>query len=109
MYARVSIYDIPGERAHEAVASFRDALEAIGAARGFEEAYFFISRDANRGLALTFWEDHDGMAASHVAATRLRGEAVRAVDGDVVLVDEYEVALHITPQAAVAQTVSLTD
>jgi len=100
MFARVSMYEIPGERAHEAVASFKDALETIAAARGFEEAYFFISRDANRGLALTLWEDHEGMAASHVSATRLRGEAVRAVDGEVVLVDEYEVALHVAPQPA---------
>ena len=101
MFARVSIYEIPGERAHEAVASFRGALEAIASARGFEEAYFLVSREADRALALTLWSDQDGMAASQVSATRLRGEAVRAVDGAVVIVDEYEVALHVEPQPAV--------
>ena len=99
MFARVSVYDIPGERAHEAVASFRNALEAIASARGFEEAYFFVSRESNRAMALTIWGDHDGMEVSRVSATRLRTEAVRAVDGDVILVDEYEVALHVESQA----------
>lgn len=108
MFARVSIYEIPGERAHEAVASFKDALETIAAVRGFEEAYFLVSREANRALALTMWEDHHSMVASRVSATRLRGEAVRAVDGDIVLVDEYEVALHVEPQPAVSQ-ISPTD
>ena len=40
MFARVSIYEIPGERAHEAVASFKDALETIATAR--------LSADAQR-------------------------------------------------------------
>jgi heme-degrading monooxygenase HmoA len=101
MFARVSVYDIPDDRSHEAVASFKGALEAIRASRGFEEAYFFVSRESHRALALTLWNDHDGMEASRVAATRLRGEAVRAVDGDIVLVDEYEVALHVESQPAV--------
>lgn len=95
MFARVSVYDIPGDRVHEAARSFRTALEAIGRARGFEEAYFLVSREEGRGLALTLWHDHDAMSASRVTATRLRGEAVRAVEGDVVMVDEYEVALHV--------------
>lgn len=97
MFARVSVYDIPEDRAHEAVGSFRTALETIATAVGFDEAYFLVSRDAGRALVLTLWRDHAGMAASRVSATRLRGEAVRAVDGDVVLVDEYEVALHVQP------------
>jgi heme-degrading monooxygenase HmoA len=95
MFARVSIYDIPGERIHEAAESFRNALEVIAAAHGFDQAYFLVSREEGRGLALTFWDDDDAMSASRVSATRLRGEAVRAVDGDVVLVEEYEVAVHV--------------
>ena len=96
MFARVSIYDIPADRVREAVGSFDAALQAIAHARGFGEAYFLASRDEGRALVLTTWEDHGSMAASQVAATRLRGEAVRAVDGNVVMVDEYEVALHVT-------------
>jgi heme-degrading monooxygenase HmoA len=95
MFARVSIYDFPGDRANEAVSSFGTALESISAARGFNEAFFFVSRDAGRGLVLTLWDDRDGMTASNVSASRLRGEAIRAVDGDIVTVDEYELALHV--------------
>ena len=32
------------------------------------------------------------MAASRMTATRLRGEAIRALDGDVLSTEEYEVA-----------------
>jgi heme-degrading monooxygenase HmoA len=100
MFARVSVYDIPGERAAEAARSFRAALDAIGGAPGFEEAYFLVNRDEGRGVALTLWRDHDAITASRVAATRLRGEASRAVDGDVVMVDEYEVAVHLVGSGA---------
>ena len=75
MFARVSAYDIPDGRANEATMSLAEALDRIAAARGFAHAYFLISRESNRGVAVTFWEDHDAMTASRVTATRLRGDA----------------------------------
>ena len=55
MFARVSIYDIPDDRADEAVASFTEALNTIAASRGLAEAVFLVSREGNRGLAMTVW------------------------------------------------------
>jgi heme-degrading monooxygenase HmoA len=98
MFARVSIYDIPSGRVDEAVRSFGEALDGIAGARGFGEAFFLVSRDEGRALVLTTWNDHEAVTASRVTATRLRGEAVRAVDGDVVMVDEYELALRVAPR-----------
>jgi heme-degrading monooxygenase HmoA len=96
VYARVSIYDIPEDRMSEARASFSDALETIGAMRGLSEAYFLVSRESGRGVAMTLWDDHEAMSASRVTASRLRSAAIEAVGGEVVLVDEFEVAAHVT-------------
>ena len=104
MFARLSIYDISGERAGEARRSFADALEKIAASRGLSEAYFLFSRESERGVALTLWDDHEAMSASRVTASRLRSAAVEAVGGDVVAVDEFEVAVHVTGSQA-AETV----
>lgn len=95
MVARVSVYDIPGERSDEAAASFSSALDTIAHVPGFDHAYFLVSTEAGRGIAVTFWASHDAMAASRVTATRLRGDAARAVDGEIVLVDEFEVAVRV--------------
>ncbi len=100
VFARVSIYDIAGDRVNEAAVSFRAALEEIARADGFGEGLFLVSRDEGRAVVVTTWDDHASMTASRIAATRLRGEAVRAVDGDVVMADEYELAVRVVPPAA---------
>jgi heme-degrading monooxygenase HmoA len=94
LFARVSIYDIPDGRTADATSSFEEALETIAASRGLSEALFLVSRESNRGIALTLWDDHEAMSASRVAATRLRRAAIDAVGGDVVAVDEFEVAVR---------------
>jgi len=53
-----------------------------------------VSRDSNRGIALTLWDDHDAMTASRVTATRVRSAAIESVGGEVVAVDEFEVAVR---------------
>jgi heme-degrading monooxygenase HmoA len=96
VFARVSMYDIPEERISDARASFADALEAIAPLRGLSEAYFLVSRESARGVAVTLWEDHEAMSASRVTASRLRSAAIEAVGGEVTIVDEFEVAVHVT-------------
>ncbi len=95
MVARVSIYDIPDDRADDAVDAFREALGTIAASRGLAEGLFLVSRDGSRGVAMTVWEDEGAMSASRVAASRLRGEAIRSVEGATVMVDEYEIAVRV--------------
>jgi hypothetical protein len=51
------------------------------------------TRDASRA-ALTIWEDGETLTASRVAATRLRSEAMRSIDGEVVSIEEFAVAVH---------------
>ena len=76
--------DVPEER----------TLEQIGKTSGFQDAYFLVSCDGGKAIALTLWESRAAMDASAVPASRLRSEAARAVGGDVLAVEEYEVPIH---------------
>ena len=94
MYARMSIYEIDRDRVEDTVARFRDAIETISYMEGLRDAFFLVSGDGERAVALTLWQTHDAMTASRVTASRLRSEAVRDVEGSIVSVDEFDVALH---------------
>jgi hypothetical protein len=93
MFARVAVYEIPGHRVEEAVGSFRDAIEQIPQT-GLEEVYVLISPESDRALTMTLWDKQDAMEASRIAASRLRSDAAKVVDGSVQSVVEYEVAIH---------------
>jgi heme-degrading monooxygenase HmoA len=92
VFARVSTYEIPPERAGEATGSFRQALGQIRELKGLAAVYLLVNAETGRLLTMTLWDNAAAMEASHVTASRLRTGAVRAVDGDVLSVDEFEVA-----------------
>lgn len=94
MFARVSHYEIPEEQRTEAEASFEQALEKISEAPGLRDAYFLIACEGDRAMVITLWESRHAMTDSRVAASRLRTDAARSVDGAVVSVDEYEIVTH---------------
>ena len=94
MFARLSRYDIPGARVDEAITTFGAALEQIREMRGFREAYVLVSQEHECATTLTFWDNAAAMEASRVTASRVRTEAVQAVDGSVTSSQEFEVAIH---------------
>jgi heme-degrading monooxygenase HmoA len=91
MFARVGIYEVPADRTGEVRASYQEAIARIRESPGLADAYFLLSLEGGRAITITLWEDHEAMAASRVAASRLRIDASAAVGGDVVSVDEFEV------------------
>jgi hypothetical protein len=93
MFARVAVYEIPGHRMDEAVVSFGKAIDEIRLL-GPEEVYVLVSRESDRALTMSLWNQLDAMAASRVKASRLRSDAASVVDGSVQSVVEYEVAIH---------------
>ena len=96
MFARVSRYDLPGNRVEDAFASFGEALGQIKELDGFFEAYLLVNRDSECAATITLWSSAASMDASRVTATRLRTEAAQAVDGVVTSSQEFEVAIHAT-------------
>jgi heme-degrading monooxygenase HmoA len=92
MFARVAVYELPEGSGGDARAGFQEAIRRIRDVPGLKEAYFLLGTESDRAVTITFWESREAMAASRVAASRVRSEAAAAVDGSVVSVDEFEVA-----------------
>ncbi len=91
MFARVGTYDVPEGESESVREAFRAALAQIAKLPGFRDASLLLACDGGSAMTITFWEDGNAMSASRVAATQLRTEAARAVDGEVVTAVEYEV------------------
>ena len=94
MFARVSRYEIPGDRVDDAVTRFREALEQITELGGFQEGYLLVNRESDCATTITFWNSVAAMETSRVTASRLRTEAAQAADGVVTSSQEFEVAIH---------------
>src|SRR6266496_201387 len=99
MVARVSVYELPEERADEAAERFGEAIAEIRGLEGLEEAYLLLNPETGRAMTLTLWDGHQAAAASRVTATRLRTEAARAVDGSVVSSEEFDVSVHVRSES----------
>jgi heme-degrading monooxygenase HmoA len=106
MFARVSTYELPPDRAQEAAAAFRDAIERISALAGLERALLLMPRDGTRAITITLWESATAMEASRVAASRARSAAANAVDGEVTSTEEFDVAADVTGVGSGSQGVS---
>ena len=91
MFARIGTYDVPDGQGEAVKEAFGAALAQIRELPGFRDASLLLACDGGRAMTITFWDDRNAMTASRVAATRLRTEAARAVDGEVVTAIEYEV------------------
>jgi predicted secreted protein len=101
MYARVVVYQIPEARFGEVVPAFRQAVERLREIEGASGGYLLIDRDNSAALTFTLWENQAAMEASEVAASRLRSEAINAVDGEIQAVHRCEVALDFSEMAQV--------
>ena len=91
MHARMARYQIDPQRCDEAVASFREAGDKIGALDGFQSGYLLIDTDSGEVVTLTFWDSRASLDASEMRATTARQGAVRDVDGEVTAVTRFDV------------------
>jgi hypothetical protein len=101
MFARVVRYQVPESRFGEVVPAFRDAVERLREIEGASGGYLLIDRDNCTALTVTLWENQAALEASEVAASRLRSEAINAVEGEIQTVDRCEVALDFSEPAQV--------
>jgi heme-degrading monooxygenase HmoA len=101
MHARVVRYKIPQERFGEVVSAFREPVEQLREVDGNRGGYLLIDRENCTALTLTLWENQAALESSEVAASRLRSEAINAIDGEIQTVDKCEVALDFSDEARV--------
>jgi heme-degrading monooxygenase HmoA len=101
MYARVVRYQVPQKRFGEVVPAFREAVEGLKDIDGNSGGYLLIDPDNCTALTITLWETREALEASEMRASRLRGQAVDAVDANITATDRCEVALDFSQPAAV--------
>jgi heme-degrading monooxygenase HmoA len=101
MFARVVRYQIPEARFGEVVPAFRESVEQLRDIEGNKGGYLLIDRDNCTALTLTLWDNQATLQASEVSATKLRSDAIDAVDGEIQTIDRCEVALDFSEQATV--------
>ena len=70
MYAQVTAVVLQPGHVEDAISIVRDSiLPAAREAKGFSEAYLFVDREANEGLAVSLWEskaDVEAVVASGI-------------------------------------------
>jgi heme-degrading monooxygenase HmoA len=99
MFARMARYEIPPGRLDEAVESFQQAASRLNEIGGVTGGYLLVDRDEGSLVTITVYGDRATLEASRTRASVLRQQAVKAVDGAVNSVAEYEIAADFTPKS----------
>ena len=94
MHARVARYAVAPENIDAAIDGFRKSGEGLSELEGLIGGYMFVDEDTGQTLTITLWENHSAMAQSATRAASLRQAALRDASGDVVSVEEYQVAVE---------------
>ena len=100
MLARVARYEVNQDRLTDAVEAFNDAGREIEQLEGFVGGYVLVDHEDGRTMTLTLWESDAALEASESTARSARNRAAGAVDGSVLSVEKFEVALELRAQAS---------
>jgi heme-degrading monooxygenase HmoA len=95
VFARVVRYSVEPERCEEALQAFEQAAQEIGAIDGITGGYVMADGDDGLIITVTFWNDRNAMENSEVRASRLRQDALRSVEGEIISVERVSVATEI--------------
>jgi len=68
---------------------------------GFAGGYVLVDHEDGRTMTLTLWENDAALQASESAARDARNRAAGAVDGSVLSVEKFEVALELRARTSV--------
>jgi heme-degrading monooxygenase HmoA len=93
MYARATTLTVPAERQAEGVERYRAGLSSFRQIPGNRGAFLLVDQDGGRGVGVTLWESEDAMVQSRERADQLRQQAATEASGEILAVDEYEVAV----------------
>jgi heme-degrading monooxygenase HmoA len=93
MHARMTTLTVPGEQQEGAVQSYADTIKVFREIPGNRGAFLLVDREGSRGVGVTLWESEQAMAESRERANELRQQAASRASGEIVSVDEYEVAV----------------
>lgn len=93
MYARATTMSVPREQQDAAVEQYRAGISRFREMPGNKGAFLLVDRNTGRGIAVTVWESEEAIAESRERANELRQQAAQESGGDVLEVQEYEIAI----------------
>jgi heme-degrading monooxygenase HmoA len=93
MHARATTLTVPSEQQDGAIQSYSDTIKLFRDIPGNRGAFLLIDRNAGSGVGVTLWESEQAMAESRERAKELRQQAASSASGEIVSVNEYEVAV----------------
>jgi heme-degrading monooxygenase HmoA len=93
MHARITTLTVPSGEQAGAVESYSDTIKLFRDIPGNRGAFLLVDPNAGRGVGVTLWESEQAMAESRERANELRQQAAASASGEIVSVDEYEVAV----------------
>jgi heme-degrading monooxygenase HmoA len=93
MHARATTLTVPSEEQDGAIQSYSDTIKLFRDIPGNRGAFLLIDRTAGSGVGVTLWESEQAMAESRERANELRQQAASSASGEIVSVNEYEVAV----------------
>jgi heme-degrading monooxygenase HmoA len=93
MHARATTLQGSPDRADEAVEQYRASLTTFRETAGNRGAFLLVDRSAGKGIGVTLWESEQAMQESRQRADQLRQQAAEQAQGQIVGVEEYEVAV----------------
>ena len=95
MLARVARYEVASDRIGEAVDAFGEAARQIEQLDGFAGGYVLVDHEDGRTMTVTLWENDAALDDSEGTARAARNKAADDVDGSVLSVEKFEVALEL--------------
>ena len=93
MHARVTTIEGSPERTEEAARQYEMALKTFREISGNRGAFLLIDRTAGKGIGVTLWESEQAVHESRQRADELRQRAAQEAGGQILSVEEYEVAV----------------
>jgi len=88
---RVTRLDVQPGAVEDTVAAFGDVtVPWLADTEGFCSTLLFIDRASGRSVVETLWRDPEALAASRSAAAAIRVDTVRATNGVIRSVEEYQ-------------------
>jgi len=88
---RVTRLDVQPGAVEDTVAAFGDVtVPWLADTEGFCSTLLFIDRTSGRSVVETVWRDREALAASRSAAAAIRVNTVRATNGVIRSVEEYQ-------------------
>lgn len=93
MHARATTLQGSPDRVDAAIEQYRASLTMFRDMPGNRGAFLLIDRSAGRGIGVTLWDSEQAVQESRQRADELRQQAAQQAGGEIVSVEEYEIAV----------------